>query len=411
MQHQLRKIDISGSGAVSKSEFEAVLVKCSVLLSKKDVDALFATHAHSGREQFQTSIKLNEQYLNIDSFVSGLRDHASSSAVDYLIKGSQGIDHPRRKTDHEKLIQQKKHNFEVQTAESSSMLNSTIGIKRDNSENTVLTELEKEHKRIVRKVFESNSDPGSARYRTQFIYDVALAGGKVRAHDLLDHLNRTGSKLSEPEFNHLVSKMNIDDQGNLEFARFTDMISQESHEMHNNGDLGRLGIGISNQNQRRHDHFKEGNSPKKTAAAVGSGGRPDLGSTQHSLIAFERGNARDDIDRREVNKNRLNWCKVVEHVRSNKENLEKVVKSQELKVPLSTTELGRVLASAGIRLGASDVKLLESHCKGVNRTTSGNSTDGLITIEAVCNSIGIKTKSNDREQPGNIISFKFKSHV
>ncbi len=385
-----------------------------MFIPKKEIDALFASHAHNARgiEMCGASAPSRDSYLHIDSFMQGLRLRASTPVMAHLVVNSGDKDLPNRKSNHARLVHQRKHNNEKSNAESGLLMGSTIGIVKEEDDTAqLMTDLEREQRRIARKVVASKKDPGYAKYRTEFVHDTVLRGGSVRPGELLDHLNHSGSNLTQTEFDLLVSNLTPAADGRLNLTEFTDMISHQTAQVLNSGDMGRLSLGLANDGsctgKRIHNYYCVGDIPNASSSNQSSHedrlmGRPYVGSSHHALLAAETTAAKDEVDRKTINSNRVKWTKVVECVRSNKSNLEKLLRSKGEKTdtPLSTPELARVLASAGVRLGTDDVKLLEAHCSSQQKANDSGDGNSAVTIRSLVQSLGMHiTSSRHVEAP------------
>ena len=318
-----------------------------------------------------TSIDYREPVLHVDSFIHGLRLRGSAPIFSHLANDDGEADLPRTRYGHAVHHGiQRRHDNSKNNAESKEVKNSTISTV---PERAVVTPLERERARIVRKVMESNSDPTASKSRAQFLKNASLNGGKVKPEELIEQLNRDGANITPAEYDLLSTPLHPLPDGSISVAEFSSMMTEEGKHMHNYGDLGRLSIGLSAGNDKNVQNNSCAGHTTNTAAVSSRDdailGRKYLGSTQHALYNYASGFARDKQDRMELTKDRISWSKVVTAVRSSKENLEKMMNGKaapgkkdakiDFTKPMSTQQLSRALSFAGVRLSTTDINLLK----------------------------------------------------
>lgn len=113
---------------------------------------------------------------------------------------------------------QRRHDNSKNNAESNEIKNSTISTL---PEKAVVTPLERERARIVRKVMESNSDPTASKSRAQFLKNASLNGGKVKPEELIEQLNRDGANISPTEYDLLTTPLHPLPDGSFSVAEFS----------------------------------------------------------------------------------------------------------------------------------------------------------------------------------------------
>lgn len=358
MQFQLMKRDRSRSGSVTRSEFNNTLHFLGIVMPPVEVDALFKgnlcnsiqlynstskfyssikiAHSHSvqSTQQAASSIDYKEPVLHIESFIHGLRLRGSAPMFSHLADDNSDAVLPRTKHGHAVHHgNQRRHDNTKSNAESKELKNSTISTAPEDS---YVTPLERERSRIIRKVMESNSDPTCSKSRAEFLKNASLRGGAVQQEALLEQLNRDGANISPAEYDLLITPLNTQPDGGINVAEFSRMMTEEGVLHHNYGDLGRLSIGLSATNSNDPFLLKEScqsnvsnvthsSEISRVKREEGIVGRRYLGSTQHALFNYASGFARDKLDRKELNKDRVAWSKVVAAIRSNKNNIEKII--------------------------------------------------------------------------------------
>jgi Ca2+-binding EF-hand superfamily protein len=452
LQFQLMKKDLSRSGTVTQSEFENSLHTLGIVMGKADSDALFRAHSHSvqATSSATSSIDYNTPVLHIDSFVHGLRLRGSDPVFAQLSQDSADAELPRTRYGHAVHHgYQRRHCNTRNNAESSELRQSTIATAPEDAAALfdAATPLARERARIVRKVMESNSDPTASKCRAAFLKGAALNSGKVRPEALLEQLNQDGAGLSPAEYDMLMAPLPAATDGSINVSQFSSMMTEAGRHLHNYGDLGRLGIGLSVTNQNDPQKFYSnllcpGNVPNVTpneeqsrarrVEGQAGAGRKFLGSTQHALLNYASGFARDKLDRRELTKDRVAWAKVVSSVRAGKDNIERIMRGAAtppaggaragtstgsatrmvagrrvaapdrhapqgqgqgraadpgFAAPLSTAQLGQALGGAGVRLSGSDLRMLQAHCNATQGAT--HAPDSAVSLEAVCRSLGM----------------------
>lgn len=312
--------------------------------------------------------------LHIESFIHGLRLRASEPIFSHLSEDNADDVLPRTRYGHAVHHgNQRRHDLSKNNTESKELKNSTIATA---PEKEFITPFQRERQRIIRKVMESNSDPTCSKSRAQFLKEASLNGGAVRPETLLEQLNREGANISRNEYELLVTPLHTQPDGSINVAEFSNMITCEGVDHHNYGDLGRLSMGLSASNAN--DSFKftkcQSNVPNVTQSTEdslskrqdGITERKYLGSTQHALLNYASGFARDKLDRKELNKDKVAWSKVVAAIKANTASIEKIVNGKvdhvAFSTPLTAQQLSCALSSAGVRLNATDVNLLQVKC-------------------------------------------------
>ena len=314
--------------------------------------------------------------MHIDSFIHGLRLRSSAPIFSHLSQDNADAELPRTKYGHSVHHgnQRRHHNIKNNT-ESKELMSSTIATIPENID--VVTPLERERLRIVRKVMESTSDTATSKCRAEFLKNAALNSGNVKAEALMEQLNRDGANLTTTEYDILTAPLHASPDGIINVKEFGKMVHEDGAHLHNYGDLGRLGIGLSVTNKNdphKSSAYCPSNVSNVTLSAESSRarreegytGRKYLGSTQHALLSYANCFARDKHDRKELVKDRVVWSKVVDTVRKRKNCFEALLRKDEIdkskgsfSAPLTTKELGRTLSSAGVRLNNSDLRMLQ----------------------------------------------------
>ena len=176
LRNELKKTDISGSGMVNRSEFNAALRHAGVSVSKKELDMLFTKNARG--VSVDSAIGLtNGKAVKIEEFVTKMRQRASAPAFAHL----SGL------------------------------------TKQDQA-------VRREEMRVMKKVLEAT---GMAKNAVSVFREGQKSNEEwVDPMVLKDVLNKLGSNLDDNEFAVLIDKVDENNDGRIEMREFDEYLHQ-----------------------------------------------------------------------------------------------------------------------------------------------------------------------------------------
>mmetsp|Transcript_14535 Transcript_14535/g.27191 ORF Transcript_14535/g.27191 Transcript_14535/m.27191 type:complete len:1219 (+) Transcript_14535:99-3755(+) len=390
LNHKMKKIDVSKSGYVNKSEFSSALKEMGVKISPQQVTTLYEQNAKDNVEldaTKNTSLKLcsHQRGINVEDFIQKMRTRTSSSML--------AARHHLEDTSH------------------------TVIVPTDESSQTPL---EREDTRVWKKVVEalSEENSGGKRIIADFFKDAQLNhDNAVPADKLYEELNHIGSKVNDVEFKNMLSNVKRTDNGDVDVDDFSREYHKRSVECRDNDKWMTFMPALSSapptvevqgaklkrvlKTQKKHFIKKQGAESAKNDPNYRTGDFNDrlndpVVSATHS---FEKGHVPACLtmsDAKEFRLERLKWSKLSSKFLNHKNSLLNAFGGEEgINAPLTETAMKDKLYEAGVLLGNDDIKILQSYAITSSKTSEGNKD---LTFGKMCSSMGLNLEKDNRRR-------------
>jgi Ca2+-binding EF-hand superfamily protein len=388
LNHKMKRIDVSNSGYVNKSEFSTALKEMGVKISPAQVSSLYDTHAKDnvGLDITQSSsLKLSSSHqrgINVQDFIQKMRTRTSSN-----------------------MLASRRH-----AADTS---HTVVPSSHDK------TPLEREDARVWKKVVEalSEENSGGKRIIADFFRDAQVNHqNEVHADQLFNELNHIGSKVNDVEFRNMLSTVRRKPNGKVDVDDFAREYHQRSVECRDFEKWMTLMPSLASsadpnieargeqfkrimKTQKKHFTKKQGlesaSDPNyRTANFKERLNNPVVGATK----SFEKSHVPACLtmsDAKEFRAERLKWSKLSSTFLNHKDTLLSAFGGEEgIHQPLSENLMKDKLYEAGVLLGNDDIKILQSYA--TTSTSHEESKD--LTFGKMCSSMGLNLEKDNRKR-------------
>ena len=382
LNHKLKRIDVSNSGYVNKSEFASALREMGVKISPSQVTTLYEANAKDnvglGIDQC-SSLKLcsHQRGINVQDFIQKMRTRASSN----MMSARDGAE--CHSTFHEK------------------------------------TPLEREDDRVWKKLVETLSEENitGKRIIANFFREAQVNhDNEVSADKLYNELNYVGAKLDDVEYRNMLSNIKRKPNGTVDvddFAREYHKRSMESRDSDKwmtlmpslahkeNPNVEAKGEQFKRVLKTQKKHFvkkigaESANDPlRRTADFTQRLNNPVVAAT-NSLEKSHVPSCLTMSDAKEFREERLKWSKLSNTFLQHKNTLLSAFGGAEgVHKPLSDKSMKDKLYEAGVLLGNDDLKILQSYTK----TSTSHEKEKELTFGKMCSAMGLNLDRDNRQR-------------
>ena len=385
LNHKMKKIDVSNSGYVNKSEFSNALKEMGVKISPQQVTTLYEQNAKDNAgldERKNTSLKLctHQRGINVQDFIQKMRTRTSSKML--------ASRHQQEESSHKTIF----------------------------PDENLQTPLEREDARVWKRVVETLSEErsGGKKIISDFFKDAQVNhNNEVPAEKLHSELNHIGSNINDVEFKNMLSNVKRKSNGNVDVDDFAREYHKRSVECRDIDKWMTLMPSLSSdpgveaqgdkfkrvlKTQKKHFVKKQGAESAKDDPNYRTGDFRDrlndpVVSATHS---FEKSHVPACLtmsDTKEFRLERLKWSKLSNKFLNHKNTLLAAFGGEKgIDAPLSETAMKDKLYDAGVLLGNDDIKILQSYAITSN---DGNKD---LTFGKMCASMGLNLEKDNRRR-------------